>query len=55
MLNEQQVDADLGGLMSDTPEAKQFRQQMYKNEKLMETLKHFLPIWDQMGLLDPLY
>lgn len=54
MLNEQQENADLEGLMKNTEEAKLFREQMYKSEKFMKTVQHLLPIWDQMGLLDPL-
>lgn len=55
MLNEQQDNADLGSLMTNTKEAKQFREQMYKSERFIKTVKHLLPIWDQMGLLDPLH
>lgn len=55
MLNEQKENADLSGLMSNTEEAKKFREQMFKSERFITTVKHFLPIWDQMGLLDPLH
>lgn len=55
MLNEQQENADIGGLMANTKEAIQFREQMYKSERFKKTVKHLLPIWDKMGLLDPLH
>ncbi|XP_063696921.1 uncharacterized protein LOC134827942 isoform X1 [Culicoides brevitarsis] len=55
ILNEQEDHADLEGLVGDSLESKQFKEQMFKNSKFIKTLKHFLPIWDKMGLLDPLH
>ncbi|XP_063696978.1 uncharacterized protein LOC134827987 [Culicoides brevitarsis] len=55
MLNEQEDNADFESFVSDSPAARQFREQMLKNAKFIKTLKHFLPIWDNMGLLDQLH
>lgn len=55
MLNNQEDNADVAGLIGDTPEAIQFRKQMFKSPRLHKAAQHFLPIWDAKGLLDPLH
>lgn len=55
ILNKEEENAELSNLMTDTAEAQAFKKQIFANEKVTKVIKHFLPIWDKMGLLDPLH
>lgn len=55
ILNKQQENAELGNIMTDSTEARKFKKQLFENENFIKVVKHFLPIWDNMGLLDPLH
>lgn len=52
MLNDQTADADFNALMLDNERSRNFKKVAYKNPKLQENLKHWLPIFDRCGLLD---
>ncbi|XP_063707216.1 uncharacterized protein LOC134836024 [Culicoides brevitarsis] len=55
IINKEEENADVSYLMTDTPEAQKFKKEMFANERLIATVKHFLPLWDKVGLLDPLH
>ncbi|KAL7729674.1 hypothetical protein ACLKA6_007945 [Drosophila palustris] len=52
MLNDQNDDADFNALMLDDERSRRFKKVTYNNKKLREILKHWLPIFNQCGLLD---
>ncbi|KAH8359982.1 hypothetical protein KR093_009933 [Drosophila rubida] len=52
MLNDQTADADFNALMLDNERSRNFKKVAYNNKKFQENLKHFLPIYNQCGLLD---
>lgn len=54
MINENEKDANMQMLLGDTAESVEYRKQLFLNPRAMKTIKHFLPIWDAQGLLDPL-
>lgn len=54
MLNENEKDADIEHLTGETEQSKSFRQQCFKNPRVIRNVKHFLPLWDSQGLLDAL-
>uniref|UniRef100_A0A336MCN0 CSON013154 protein n=1 Tax=Culicoides sonorensis TaxID=179676 RepID=A0A336MCN0_CULSO len=54
IINEREDNADIETLVGTNDVAQAFRNQLYTNETVVKTLKHFLPIWDAKGLLDPL-
>lgn len=52
MLNDQTADADFNALMLDNERSRNFKNVAYKNPRLRDSLKHWLPIYDSCGLLD---
>lgn len=52
--NEREDNADIGTLMGNDEVSKGFRKQLMTNERVIKTVKCFLPLWDAKGLLDPL-
>lgn len=54
IINEREENADIGTLLGNDEVAKGFRKQLLTNERLIRNVKHFLPLWDAKGLLDPL-
>lgn len=46
--------ADLDTLTGSGPNSIAFRKQLMSNPAVQKIVKHFLPIWDQKGLLEPL-
>lgn len=54
LVNENEKDADMTMLVGDTEKCKAFRRGLIENPKAVQTMKHYLPLWDAYGLLDPL-
>lgn len=54
MLNTLDKGMEMENLFADTEKAKQTRKTLFRNPRYQKVLKHFLPIWNQRGLLDPL-
>uniref|UniRef100_A0A336MJB6 CSON013154 protein n=1 Tax=Culicoides sonorensis TaxID=179676 RepID=A0A336MJB6_CULSO len=55
MVNIQTKDADISNVIGENENASKFRSQMFKNQKVSDKLKELLPIWDSLGLLDPMH
>lgn len=53
-VNRQEINADIDTLTGSGPESDAFRKQLMNNPVVQRTIKHYLPIWDSKGLLDPL-
>ncbi|XP_055855054.1 uncharacterized protein LOC129918492 [Episyrphus balteatus] len=52
MINEQTEDADFHSLMGEDERALNFKNTIFKNEKVQKNLKRLLPKFDRKGLLD---
>lgn len=53
-LNEQEEAGNIELLLGSSEKSKKFRKQLLVNQRFVKTMKHFLPIWDTFGLLDPI-
>lgn len=52
MVNEQTEDADFHSLMGEDERALNFKNTIFKNERVQKNLKRLLPMFDRKGLLD---
>lgn len=54
-LRDPDLQVTVEDLYSNSTAGNEVRKKLFKGKRIQETIKHFLPIYDSRGLLDPLH